>query len=403
MHKKCNQIRLKLLYFFIIINGLFSYSSGQEMQVSLPVDPLKGRIVFEQKDCIRCHAVYGYGGDVAPDLGEEQFLGSFLDLASVMWNHSPQMNRKMRQIDVPRPQFSQQEMEQLMAYLYYLPYLGKPGDAAKGKILFSAKGCLKCHSVGGKGGAAGPELDKLKSYLSPLYMTEAMWNHGPAMDKLMQKMGAKRPWLSGQEIVDLSAYIRQISHEGVREKIYMSPGNPKIGKQVFVQKDCIQCHAVNGEGGDLAPDLAEVELKKSVTEIAGVMWNHGADMWVRMEKEGVSRPQFNAKEMADLIAYLYFIAFMDRKGDSEKGKEVFKKKGCASCHWTSEKKELIGSNLSQSKKLASPIALVQIMWNHAPIMKSRMLEKDLPWPEFKQHEMSDLYSYLQDIINKSQK
>ncbi|UCE08236.1 MAG: cytochrome c, partial [bacterium] len=231
----------------------------------------------------------------------------------------------------------------------------------------------------------------------------AMWNHGPAMDKLIQKTGAMRPWLSGQEIVDLSAYIRQISHEGVREKIYMSPGNPKIGKQVFAQKSCIQCHAVNGEGGDLAPDLAEVELKKSVTEIAGILWNHGADMWVRMEKEGVSPPQFNAKEMADLIAYLYFIAFTDRNGDIERGKEVFKKKGCASCHSASEKEELVGPDLSQSKKLTSPITLVQIMWNHAPIMKTRMLEKDLLWPEFKHHEMSDLYSYLQNMINKSQK
>jgi cytochrome c551/c552 len=376
---------------------------GQEIQVSLPEDPLRGRLIFEQKGCIRCHAIYGYGGDVAPDLGEEQFLGSFLDLASVMWNHSPQMNRKMRQIDVPRPQFSQQEMEELIAYLYYLPYLGKPGDATKGMVLFSAKGCLKCHSVGSKGGEAGPELDMLKIYMSPLYMAQAMWNHGPAMDKLMQKMGAKRPWLSGQEIVDLSAYIRQISQGGAREKIYMSPGNPKIGKQVFAQKGCIQCHAVAREGGELAPDLADVEFKKSVTEIAGILWNHGTDMWVRMERKGVARPQFNAKEMADLIAYLYFIAFMDQPGEPEKGKAVFLNKGCASCHSTSEKEQLIGPDLSLSKKLASPIALVQIMWNHAPIMKTRMLEKDLPWPEFKLHEMSDLYSYLQNMSNKSQK
>ncbi len=404
MQKYFTPVFIILTIIFFLKVSITESIIGQDIGVSLPEDPLRGRLIFEQKGCIRCHAIYGYGGDEAPDLGKEQFLGSYLDLASVMWNHSPQMNRKMRQIDVPHPQFSQQEMEELVAYLYYLPYLGKPGDAAKGKVLFSTKGCLKCHSVAGKGGTAGPDLDKAKIYLSPLYMAEAMWNHGPAMDRLMQQMGAKRPWLSGQEIVDLSAYIRQISQEGgTREKIYISPGNPKTGKQVFAEKGCIQCHAIAGEGGMLAPDLAEVEFKKSVTEIAGILWNHGADMWVRMEKEGVARPQFDAKEMADLIAYLYFIAFMDRSGEPENGKAVFKNKGCASCHSISGKEKSIRPNLSDSKKLASPIAFVQIMWNHAPIMKTRMLEKDLPWPEFKQHEMYDLYSYLQNISDKSQK
>ncbi|UCE04467.1 MAG: hypothetical protein JSW07_12635, partial [bacterium] len=102
---------------------------GQDIQDSLPEDPLRGRLIFEQKSCIHCHAIYGYGGDVATDLGEQQFLGSFLDLAAIMWNHSPQMNCKMQQIQVQRPQFSKQEMEELIAYLYYLPYLGKTGDA----------------------------------------------------------------------------------------------------------------------------------------------------------------------------------------------------------------------------------------------------------------------------------
>lgn len=374
---------------------------GQELW--LPKDPLKGRLVFEKKGCLDCHAINGYGGKIGPDLGENPIYGSLLELAGIMWNHSPQMSSKMREIQAPRPQFSEQEMTELITYLYFLPYLGKPGDASRGKVLFSKKGCLRCHSVGAKGGSVGPSLDKLKRYLSPLYMAQAMWNHGPAMDKLMKKIGVKRPWLSGEEMVDLSAYIRQTSRGAPREEVYMSPGNPKQGQKVFIQKGCAKCHAVNSQGGNLGPDLAVAELKQSVSEIAAIMWNHGSDMWVRMEQKGVLRPQFSSKEMADLIAYLYFIAFTDRPGDAEQGKEVFVKKGCASCHSTSEGVKLIGPNLTKSRRITSPMAMIQIMWNHAQIMKARMLEKDLPWPEFKQQEMSDIYAYLQKFFNKTPK
>ena len=402
---KYSNLRLSQLlvgFLFILSALLLSIESGncQKSDSSLPSDPLKGRMVFDQKGCIKCHSVHGYGGSIASDLGDKVFFGSALELASIMWNHSPQMSRKMRELQIVQPQFSQKEMTDLVAYLYYLPYLGEPGSAPKGKGLFSKKGCVKCHSVGQIGTSVASNLDKLKDYLSPLYMAQAMWNHGPDMDKRLKKMGMKRPWFSGDEMVDLSAYIRKNSQGAARKKVYMSPGNPQNGKKVFEEKSCIKCHSVIGTGGDFAPDLAFIDLKKSVSGIAAIMWNHGSKMANNLKEMGLSFPEFTGREMADLAAYLYFIAFMDLPGDSNKGEVVFDNKGCTSCHATNKDSELIGPNLLYSNKITSPITMIQIMWNHANIMKVRMIEKDLHWPEFVQDEMADLYAYLQKLSIK---
>ncbi|HLG29913.1 MAG TPA: hypothetical protein VI387_06835, partial [Candidatus Brocadiales bacterium] len=117
--------------------------------IRLPEDPLKGWSVFEGKGCIKCHSIHGHGGKDGPDLGEKPFYGSFLQLAGVMWNHSPQMSERMRELRISRPTFTHEEMAELIAYLYYLQYLGEPGNPLEGEKLFPEKGCIKCHSVGG--------------------------------------------------------------------------------------------------------------------------------------------------------------------------------------------------------------------------------------------------------------
>ena len=365
--------------------------------IRLPEDPLKGWSVFEGKGCIKCHSIHGHGGKDGPDLGEKPFYGSFLQLAGVMWNHSPQMSERMRELRISRPTFTHEEMAELIAYLYYLQYLGEPGNPLEGEKLFPEKGCIKCHSVGGKGGTIGPKLDEMKRYASPLYMAQAMWNHGPEMEVRMKELGIRRPRFEGREIVDLIAYIQKVSAGAPEEKVYMLPGNPTEGERLFVSKGCIDCHSVRGKGASIGPDLGKVELYRSVTEIVGIMWNHGPEMWQEMEKRGINRPRFSGEEMADIIAYLYFLKFVDEPGDRVEGEKLFSSKGCITCHLVKGKGEEIGPDLATSRGVSSPIEMVQVMWNHAPIMEKKMREKRLPWPEFKGKDMPNLFAYLQSI------
>ncbi|MFQ5649293.1 MAG: c-type cytochrome [bacterium] len=367
-------------------------------------NPLKGRFVFEQKGCVNCHAIKGDGGDIGPDLAQKHFYGSFLQLAGIMLNHAPEMLRRMQELDLSYPEFSRTEMVELIAYLYYLRYLGEPGDLYRGKILVKEKSCLVCHSIAGKGGDLAPAFDKLAKYISPLYMAQALWNHGPEMEKKILKMGLQRPRFERGEIVDLSAYIREASQGTERERVYMSPGNPNRGQQVFKNKSCLDCHALHGEGQDIGTDLGDLEWDYSVTEIAGVMWNHGSEMASIMEEQQINWPRFGGKEMADLIAYLYFLKFRDKPGDSELGRAVFAEKGCVNCHGSDAKGGDFAPDLSRSRGVASPIDMAQIMWNHAPVMEARITEKVMRWPQFSGDEMRNMYAFLHALLrtNNSQ-
>jgi len=361
-------------------------------------DPLKGReLFFASKGCIKCHSIRGKGGKVGPDLGMGQFDRSLSQIAGIMWNHSPKMGEKMRAVEIPRPKFKAQEMADIIAFLYYIDYFDEPGDPSQGRRLMKEKGCLACHSVAGEGGRIGPSLDRMKQYASPIFMAQAMWNHGPQMEAKMKELGIPRPLFQGKEVADFIAYIRAASKERVKKRVYILPGEPQEGKRLFSKKGCIKCHAIRGEGGRIGPDLAEKEMHRSLSRIAGVMWNHGPVMWARMKEKGIPRPVFNGKEMADIIAYLYFLRFSDDPGSTDKGKGLFASKGCIKCHAISGEGGRIGPDLAKSQASISPIYAAQLMWNHAPVMEERMKEKRLPWPKFEGEEMANLISYLTSI------
>ncbi len=382
-------ILTKIFFFLLIV------SVTQAQELKLPSNPLDGRIVFEEKGCIQCHAIGGYGGTVAPDLAKDQYYGSFLELASIIWNHIPEMNRKFRELKMERPTFTGKEMLDLIYFIYYLRYLGEPGSVSNGKKLLTEKGCINCHKVSGKGGDIAPDFADLGEYSSPLFMAQAMWNHGPSMLETMKELNLKYPEISGDEINDISAYIRQASAL-TSVDIRMSPGNPANGKKLFRKKGCVNCHSVGGEGKKTGPNLSELDLNESVTDIAAQMWNHSPAMIDYMKEEKIKYPMFEGNEMADLIAYLYFIGFEDEPGDPVKGRMVFEEKGCVSCHENGG----VGPDLSKIKPFDSRIQILQRMWNHAPRMEDLLLIRNNEWPELSKEEMQNLYAYLISIIQK---
>ena len=379
---------MKLLYILILLISCFAQSMYAQ-EIKLPTNPLKGRMVFEEKGCISCHSISGFGGDTAPDLSREHYYGSFLELASIIWNHIPEMNRRYRELQLKRPSFSQSEMLNLIGFLYYLRYLGEPGSVSNGRKLLIDKGCIVCHEIAGSGGDKGPDFDQLQQFASPLYMIQAMWNHGPAMQEEMKELRIKYPTLNGQDIVDITSYIQQAAVGNT--DIRMSPGNPVKGEKVFKEKQCHKCHSIGRKDDAIGTDLYTIDLQQSVTEIAGLMWNHSPIMIDYMKSESITWPEFEGKEMADLIAYLYFLGFEDEQGDSASGERIFVDKGCVSCHKVAVS---IDPELSKKKHFNSPIRMIQLMWNHANRMEDLLVIKNKEWPTVSAKEMQDLYAYL---------
>jgi mono/diheme cytochrome c family protein len=355
--------------------------------------PVRGQSLFVQKGCVECHAVRGTGGRIGPDLGRTATKGSFFELTAGMWNHSTVMGQKMKEARIPRPSFEGNELGDLIAFLYFLNYFDEPGDPEVGKVLFAQKHCIQCHRLGAEGGTAGPPLDRLPRGTSPLRIAQDLWNHGPVMVPAIRRAGLDVPKFQGNEIVDLFAYLRsQGERSGTRE--FRSAGDPDRGRSLFVQKGCARCHSLFGRGSTLAPDLGKAELRGSVTQLAGRMWNHWAAMADLMKAIGMAPPTFQGDEMADLFAYLFLTRYQGPPGDATRGEAVYRKAGCASCHGPKGEGN-IGPALRPLTGGETKEAIAQRMWNHAPQMGQRMSTYAMPWPQLQADELTDLFALLE--------
>jgi len=393
-------MKTRLLFIALALMVGFGFAPGSTFAAAegvfflLPGNPLEGSRLFTGKGCPRCHAVYGVGGSAGPDLGQGILKRPLLDIAGVMWNHSPGMAHVFQEQQAIRPQFKPAEMASLLSFLYYLGSLDAPGDAAAGARLFREKQCQTCHSLGGKGGTHGPKLDGYSRYASPIYLTASLWNHGKAMAGLMEALHVARPTFEKNDIPDLLAYIR--SAGGGVERVYVQPGNPQRGEKLFRVKRCAECHSIDGRGSKVGPNL-QATLKGSLMTIAGAMWNHGPKMWAKMAERGIAVPSLTTEEMSDLTSYLYFLQFVDSPGVAARGRVVYQEKRCGKCHTLPGIGGTVGPDLTAAEKLKTPLEVVTEMWNHASTMEQKMLEESVEWPVFKGGEMADLMAYLLSI------
>jgi cytochrome c2 len=368
------------------------------LSVELPDNPTAGARLFVQKACVRCHSLGGEEARVGPDLGRIHLTGTVLDIAGAFWNHSPVMREKMQDLKIPAPTMTSREMADLVAFLtayrYYLTEVGEPTNPAAGHAVFVSKGCVRCHGGGDSWDKPGPSLDRYRGRFSPILLAQAMWNHGPEMAKLMRGQSIPWPRFAGREMGDLLGYL-QADNAGPRsEPVYFEPGSPRRGRDVFAAKHCDACHSVAGTGGRGGPDLGTQprELIGSVSAIAGVMWNHGQGMVAEFARRGISHTKFSGVEMADIIAYLYFVNYADVRGTPVRGARLFDDL-CSRCHTVAAGSPL-GPDLAGVPRLDDPIAIIAAMWNHAPRMEEESRKLGVLWPRFGPGDMADLAAFL---------
>lgn len=184
-------------------------AKGPEEPYSFKPNPKEGRAVFTAKGCTKCHSVHGEGAEDGIDLGKraESYYTSLSQIASSMWNKSPEMFlRASMQDEVP--QFTAEEITDLLAYLYFLHYTDEPGDASRGKKIFSNIGCAQCHGLDGKRGTL-MYVDLSKYWNSPpTEIVANIWNHSIRMQKATVEKGVPWPQLNKGEMADLLEFIR---------------------------------------------------------------------------------------------------------------------------------------------------------------------------------------------------
>jgi cytochrome c2 len=356
---------------------------------------------YVKKGCDQCHGVRsGREGHTAPDLARIQSAG-FYELGAAMWNHLPRMGAKMRETGIERPTLTPLELVNVLAFIFTAQYNDERGNAKTGEWLFTAKACVRCHAVGGKGGNVGPALDSLKRTDSPVLLAARMWSHGPRIAEAMQSMGIERPTFKRNELVDVIAYITANATDPGGGSAQVLPGSPAAGQVLFRDKHCVSCHTISGKWSKVAPELGRAH-HVSLTQFAGLMWNHGPAMWARMKERGIEAPQLAGQEMADIVAYLYTAHYFDpAAGDSNRGQRVVQTKGCIACHSVRGKGGRVAADFSTSKVVGSPAALVAAMWNHSRSMEDQATKQGLRLQTIKGQELADMATYFRSLTKGS--
>jgi len=363
---------------------IFTASAVALHAAAIPADSTRGAQLFETLSCIQCHSINGKGGTVGPDLGrgiDRNFTPA--SLAATMWNHAPSMWAAMRERNVRPGDLNEQAAADLLAYFYSAHFFDQPGDAGRGKNLFAVKHCAVCHGLTAAKIPEAKPVSQWQSIGQPMALINAMWNHAATMRQEFARRKLSWPDLTSQDLTDILVYVRNLPSTR-NEPAHVEITSGANGQALFESKGCIGCHKGKLE---LPPRLKNHTL----TDIAVAMWSHEPKMTP-------TPAQLSLDEMRELVSYLWAGQFFRDEGSASAGAQVFKSKHCASCH-----QDPSSGAPSLEGKSFTAAAMVSALWHHGPGMLDQMKAKNIAWPRFEDHQMSDLLAFLNSTNRSANK
>jgi mono/diheme cytochrome c family protein len=229
----------------------------------------RGQQVFEDSGCRGCHKLNAVGGVTGPALDKvgarhsaDWLKKHFLTPAAVTPGSA-----------MPPQKFSESDLEAVT--LFMLSQTGEivPGYYASMKVipsvglgqrLFEQKGCIGCHSVGGKGGAIGPPLDDVGLRRSPEWMMQHFRepkavSPGTVMPQFDFTEGEARA------LTDFLVHLRE---EKVAMSLPSAMSPVERGHEVYRNYGCAGCHGVDAKGGVPNPNAKTGELVPDLIRVA---------------------------------------------------------------------------------------------------------------------------------------
>jgi mono/diheme cytochrome c family protein len=344
-----------------------------------PGDARRGEQLFTSEQCNQCHAFQGKGGNLAPDLSRR--LGRDLTptiMASLMWNHAPEMWSAMKKQGIAEPKLSPEGAADLFAYFVSAHYFEQPGDAGRGKRDFTALHCSECHGITTSNAAGAPPVVKWESLADPIALAQQMWNHGAKMRAAFAQKKLNWVPLTAQQLTDMLVYLQNLPEtRNLAGQVKFQPSDS--GAKLFESKGCAGCHT-----GGMA--LENRLRNQTLTQIAVDMWNH--------EPKMKNPPALSEEEMRQILDYIWARQYFKGSGNAERGKRVFADKNCATCH---NDPSSGAPKLAKGKDAYSDITMVSALWEHGPRMLDLMKQKNIAWPRFTAPQMADLIAYLNSL------
>ncbi|MCI0337623.1 MAG: PQQ-dependent dehydrogenase, methanol/ethanol family [Acidobacteria bacterium] len=120
--------------------------------------------------------------------------------------------------------------------------------------------CAACHGTDGRGGERGPDI---------ISSENARRRSASVLGELIRKgipaAGMPASQLPERELQELIAFVRSLSAPAIESAV---AGDIASGEAFFFGKgNCFSCHMVKGRGGLLGPDLSELGVERTLSEI----------------------------------------------------------------------------------------------------------------------------------------
>ena len=151
------------LLFFVVLwaQPLFAVQISDEGQ---------GKRLYESQ-CGSCHGPLGNGGKGA-NLAQPRLRRATDDLA--LFNI---IRRGIRGTEMPGSPLTPSQVSSIAAYVKTLGRIEPedvPGDGIRGETVYARLNCARCHTVSGRGGSVGPDLDDIGARRSAAHLREAL-------------------------------------------------------------------------------------------------------------------------------------------------------------------------------------------------------------------------------------
>jgi cytochrome c oxidase cbb3-type subunit 3 len=141
-----------------------------------------------------------------------------------------------------------------------------PTDLKEGKRLYEAE-CGSCHGVDGSGGM-GPSIRGSAQSRGDEGLFSVIRNGIPGTGMgPVSSLNDKRAW-------QVVAYIRTLGGAGSEEPV---KGDATKGKALYASNGCAGCHAIDGQGGGVGPDLSVIGRMRAPKGLREMLLDPGAN------------------------------------------------------------------------------------------------------------------------------
>jgi len=215
----------------------------------------KGEILFEDRGCIACHRFTPPGEDDEYDRVSLHFVGAKFHAGALKsFLLDPRANYRWSRM--PHPRLQPDEAAALAAHLRKSATGAAPapkatGDATRGKILFSRRGCANCHAA---------EADKPQPSLKAGDLFAANPGGGCLAENPPAGSKAIQPNLTGPQRAAVKAFLSSTGESLART------APQEFSRRQVASLNCKACHRRDGEDADLPYLLQDEGIQGRVPE-----------------------------------------------------------------------------------------------------------------------------------------